>query len=129
MGGRPQTFRAQVWKERGYRKASCVVFFQWSMIPKRITKARKLRTVKMRRELSHTLSFKDHQCEMERRTYNRRIKWQNAIVLPRESKEQRPEGITLAWFIPSSACLATLIEYLALAVTEQRLSLQFELEH
>lgn len=66
---------------------------------------------------------------MEIRTCNHEIKWENAIELARESTEQRPKEITLAWFIPSSTRLATLMERLALPVTEQRHFLQFEREH
>lgn len=73
-------------------------------------------------KLSDVLSSKDHESEMARRTRNHRLKWENAIEQPRE-----PTDRAETWFIPSSRCLATLIEHLALSVTEQRLSLKYEL--
>lgn len=68
-------------------------------------KGRKLRkTVRMHGKLSHGRSFKHHGGEIERRTCNHRIKWENAVEQPRESTEPRCKRITLAWFIPSPSC-------------------------
>lgn len=69
-------------------------------------------------KLSDMLSFKDHENEMERRKCSCRIKCENALEQPGEWIEQRHKGITLAWFVPSYNCLATLIVHLALSVTE-----------
>lgn len=74
------------------------------------------------------LAFKDHGDEMERRTCNHRIKWENAMEQSREPAELRCKGITFAWFIPSPSCWATLTEHLPLPVTEQRLPVKFGLE-